>query len=131
MQAPSSPSVCRPQLSFGVSWRSRSYRGKNVTSSDDDAPTNTLRAAINSPRGVVVAIVLGLSALGGAVAGGVAALIAAIVLTPSEPMSVGRVALMAIEYGLVAGLAGAVLGTVVAFGALRRVALGRLILCTN
>jgi hypothetical protein len=78
-----------------------------------------------------VAIVGGLSALGGAVAGGVAALIAATVLTPSEPMSVDKVALMAIEYGLVAGLAGAVLGTLVAFGALRRVALGRLILCTN
>jgi hypothetical protein len=78
-----------------------------------------------------MAIVGGLSALGGAVAGGVAALIAATVLTPSEPVSVGKVALMAIEYGLVAGLAGAVLGTVVAFGALRRVALGRLILCTN
>ena len=78
-----------------------------------------------------MAIVGGLSALGGAVAGGVAALIAATVLTPSEPMSAGKVALMAIEYGLVAGLAGAVLGTLVAFGALRRVALGTLILCTN
>lgn len=90
-----------------------------------------LRAAVNSPRGSVVAIVGGLSALGGAVAGGVAALIAAAVLTPSEPVSAAQIALMAIGYGFVAGLAGSVLGTIVAFGALRRVPLGRLILCTN
>jgi hypothetical protein len=99
--------------------------------SDDGSPTNALRAAVNSPRGNVVAIVGGLSALGGAVAGGVAALIAAAVLTPSEPVSAAEIALMAVEYGFVAGLGGSVLGTVVAFGALRRVPLGRLILCTN
>jgi len=102
-----------------------------MTWSDNGSPTNALRVAVNSPRGIVVAIVGGLSALGGAVAGGVAALIAAAVLTPSEPMSAAQVALMAVEYGFVAGLAGSVLGTLVAFGALRRVPLGRLILCTN
>lgn len=90
-----------------------------------------LRAAVNSPRVNVVAIVGGLSALGGSVAGGVAALIAAAVLTPSEPVSAAQIAWMAIGYGVVAGLAGSVLGTIVAFGALRRVPLGRLILCTN
>jgi MFS family permease len=90
-----------------------------------------VRAAANSPRANVVAIVGCLSALGGAVAGGVAALIAAAVLTPSEPVSAAQIALMAIGYGFVAGLAGSVLGTIVAFGALRRVPLGRLILCTN
>jgi hypothetical protein len=90
-----------------------------------------LRAAVNSPRGIVAAIVGGLSAVGGAVAGGVAALISATVLTPSEPVSATQITLMAIEYGFVAGLAGAVLGTIAAFGALRRVPLGRLILCTN
>lgn len=90
-----------------------------------------VRTAVNSPRANVVAIVGGLSALGGAVAGGVAALIAAAVLTPSEPVSAAQIALMAIGYGFAAGLAGSVLGTIVAFGALRRVPLGRLILCTN
>ena len=90
-----------------------------------------LRAAVNSPRANVVAIVGGLSALGGAVAGGVAALIAAAVLTPSEPVNAAQIVWMAIGYGFVAGLAGSVLGTIAAFGALRRVPLGRLILCTN
>jgi MFS family permease len=90
-----------------------------------------LRAAVNSPRAGVVAIVGGLSALGGAVAGGVAALVAAAVLTPSEPVSAAQIVLMAIGYGFAAGLAGSVLGTIVAFGTLRRVPLGRLILCTN
>jgi len=90
-----------------------------------------VRAAVNSPRNSVVAIVGGLSAVGGAVAGAVAALIAAAVLTPSEPVSAVQIALMAMGYGFVAGLAGAALGTIVAFGALRRVPLGRLILCTN
>ena len=99
--------------------------------SDGGSPSNASRAAVNSPRGTVVAIVGGLSALGGAVAGGVAALLAATVLTPSEPVSAARVALMAVEFGSVAGLAGSVLGTLVAFAALRRVPLGRLILCTN
>lgn len=78
-----------------------------------------------------MAIVGGLSALGGTVAGGAAALAAVAVLTPSEPVSAGQVALMVAEYGFVAGVAGAVLGTLVAFGALRRVSLGRLLLCTN
>lgn len=90
-----------------------------------------LRAAVNSPRAHVVAIVGGLSAFGGTVAGGVAALIAAAVLTPSEPVSAAQIAWMAIGYGFVAGLAGCVLGLISAFGALRRVPLGRLILCTN
>ena len=102
-----------------------------MTWSNDGSPINTLRVAVNSPRGIAVAIVGGLSALGGAVAGGVAALIAAAVLTPSEPMSAAQVALMAVEYGFAAGVAGSVLGTLVAFSALRRVALGRLLLCTN
>ena len=102
-----------------------------MTWSDNGSPANALRVAVNSPRGIVVAIVGGLSALGGAVAGGVAALIAAAVLTPSEPMSAAQVALMAVEYGFVAGVAGSVLGTLVAFGALRRVSLGSLLLCTN
>lgn len=102
-----------------------------MTWSDDGSPINTLRAAVNSPRGIAVAIVGGLSALGGAVAGGVAALIGAAVLTPTEPTSAAQVALMAVEYGLAAGVAGSVLGTLVAFSALRRVALGRLLLCTN
>jgi hypothetical protein len=93
--------------------------------------TNTARVATNSPRATVVAIVGGLSALGGAVAGGVAALIAAAVLTPTEPMSAAQVAWMAVGYGVVAGIAGAVLGILTGFGALRRVPLGRLILCTN
>jgi hypothetical protein len=102
-----------------------------MTWSDDGSPINTLRAAVNSPRGSAVAIVGGLSALGGAVAGGVAALIGAAVLTPTEPMSAAQVALMAVAYGFAAGVAGSVLGTLVAFSALRRVALGRLLLCTN
>lgn len=102
-----------------------------MTRSRDGSPANALRVAVNSPRGTVVAIVGALSALGGAVAGGVAALIAATVLTPSEPMRAAQVALMAVGYGLAAGVGGSVLGTIVAFGALRRVPLGRLILCTN
>jgi hypothetical protein len=78
-----------------------------------------------------VAIVGGLSAHGGAVAGGVAALIAAAVLTPSESVSAAQIASMAAGYGFVAALGGSVLGIVVAFGALRRVPLGRMLLCTN
>jgi hypothetical protein len=74
-----------------------------MTRSDDGPPTNILRAPVNSPRGILVLIVAGLSALGGAVAGGVAALIAATVLTPREPMSAAQVVLMAVQYGLVAG----------------------------
>jgi len=90
-----------------------------------------LRAAVNSPRASVVALIAGMSALGGAVAGGVAALIAAAVLTPSEPMTAARIALMALEYGLVAGVGGSALGTIVTFGALRRVPLGTILLRTN
>ena len=90
-----------------------------------------VRVAVNSPRNSVVAIVASLTALGGAVAGGVAALIAATVLTPTEPVGAAQVAMMAVEYGVGAGVAGAVLGTIVAFGALRRVPLGRLIVSTN
>jgi hypothetical protein len=105
--------------------------GRNTSYSDDGLPKSSFRVAVNSPRGNVVAIVGGLSALGGAVAGGVAALIAAAVLTPSEPVGAARIALMAVEYGFVAGVAGLVLGTIAAFGALRRVPLGKLLLCTN
>ncbi|MEO8032729.1 MAG: hypothetical protein ABJC74_11410 [Gemmatimonadota bacterium] len=78
-----------------------------------------------------MAIVGGVSALGGAVAGGIAALIAARVLRPSEPVTTAQIALMVVEYGFVAGVAGSVLGTIVAFGALRRVPLGQLVLGTN
>ena len=46
-------------------------------------------------------------------------------------MSVGQIAEMALGYGLAAGTGGAVLGTTVGFGALRRVPLGRLPLYTN
>lgn len=98
---------------------------------EDGSPASKMRAAVNSPRGNVVATVAGLSAIGGAVAGGVAALIAVAVLTPSEPVTAAEVVLMAVESGFVAGLAGAALGTLVAFGALRRVALGKLLLFTN
>jgi hypothetical protein len=103
----------------------------NMTPPRDGSSTNVLRAVVNSPRGVVVAIVGGLSAVGGAVAGAVAALIAASVLTPTEPVTAIRVALMAVQYGFVAGLGGGVLGTAVGFGGLRRVPLGRLLFWTN
>ena len=86
---------------------------------------------MNIPRLNVVAIVAGLSALGGLIAGGAAALIAAAVLTSSEPVGVATIATMALSYGLVSGLGGTALGTLIAFGALRRVALGRLVLFTN
>lgn len=99
--------------------------------SEGGSQKNALRAAVSSPRAKVVAIVGGLSALGGTLAGGVAALIAASVLTPTEPMSAASIAGMAASYGVIAGVAGSVLGTVVGFGALRRVPLGRLVLCTN
>jgi hypothetical protein len=81
-------------------------------------------------RSKVVALVGGLSALGGAVAGAVAAMIAAVVL-PHAPVSAAQIALIVAQNGLFAGVAGSVLGTVVAFGALRRVPLGKLLLCTN
>ncbi len=95
------------------------------------SPLKTLRAAVNGPRASAGAVVATLSAIGGAIAGGVAALIAAAVLTPAEPVSAGQIAAMAIGAGLEACIAGAVLGTVMAFGALRRVPLGRLVLYTN
>src|SRR5262245_46987464 len=82
-------------------------------------------------RSKVVALVGGLSALGGAVAGAVAATIAALVLKSDTPVSAAQIALIVAENGLFAGIAGSVLGTVVAFGALRRVPLGKLLLCTN
>jgi len=82
-------------------------------------------------RSKVVALVGGLSALGGAVAGAVAATIAFIVSKPDTPVSAAQIALIVAENGLFAGVAGFVLGTVVAFGALRRVPLGKLLLCTN
>jgi hypothetical protein len=91
----------------------------------------TARSGMRSPLADVVAIVGGLNAVGGAVAGAVAALIGASVLTPTEPVTAAQIAVMALEYGLVAGVAGAVLGTAVAFGALRRVPLGRIALATN
>ena len=77
----------------------------------------------------VVALVATVCAVGGAVAGATAALLAAAVLTPSEPVTAGDVARMALGYGLTTGVAAAVLGTPVAFGALRRVSLGRVLLC--
>ena len=81
-------------------------------------------------RSKVVALVGGLSALGGAVAGAVAATIAMIVLKP-EPVNAAQIAVIVAQNGLFAGVAGSLLGTVVAFGALRRVPLGKLLLCTN
>jgi len=82
-------------------------------------------------RSKVVALVGVLSAIGGAVAGAVSALIAVTFLTPSAPLSAGQIALTVVENGAVGGVAGLVLGTIVAFGALRRVPLGKLILSTN
>jgi len=84
-------------------------------------------------RSKVVALVGGLSALGGAIAGALAATIAAIVLTPNAeyPVSAALIALIVAQNAIFAGVAGCVLGTVVAFGALRRVPLGKLLLCTN
>ena len=85
-------------------------------------------------RSKVVALVGGLSALGGAVAGAVAASIAAVaaVFAWGElPVSAAQIALIVAQNALFAGVAGSVLGTVVAFGALRRVPLGKLLLCTN
>lgn len=102
-----------------------------MTLSNSQSRIALLRAAINSPRASVVALVAWMSAAGGTIAGAVAALLAAAVLTPSEPVSGTQIALMALSYGVVAGVAGAILGTIVGFGALRRVPLGRLILCTN
>ena len=90
-----------------------------------------LRSSLNSPRAHVAAIVASFGAVGGAIAGGVAALIAAMVLTPNEPVSAAQIAEMALVYGVVAGVPAAVFGTLIAFGPLRRVPLGRIILGTN
>lgn len=90
-----------------------------------------LRSALNSPRAHVAAIVASFAAVGGAVAGGVAALINAMVRTPNEPVSAAQIAMMALAYGLIAGVPASVFGTLIAFGALRRVPLGRIILGTN
>jgi hypothetical protein len=90
-----------------------------------------MAATTRLSRGTVVAIVGGLSAVGGVIAGGLAALVGAAVLTPTEPLSAARIASMAAEYGVMVGVAGAVVGTIAAFGPLRRVPLGRLLLCTN
>ena len=76
----------------------------------------------------VVATVAGLSAVGGAIAGAATAAIAAAVLTPTTPMTGGELAVMIVECAAITGFAGGVLGTLAGFGALRRVALGRLIL---
>src|SRR5262245_48306776 len=85
-------------------------------------------------RSKVVALVGGLSALGGAIAGAVAASIAAVAAVfawGKLPVSAAQIALIVAQNALFAGVAGCVLGTVVAFGALRRVPLGKLLLCTN
>jgi len=82
-------------------------------------------------RSKVVALVGGLSAVGGAVAGAVAATIAAVFLRGTSPVSAAQIALIVAQNGLFAGIFGSVLGTVVAFGALRKVPLGKLFLCTN
>lgn len=81
-------------------------------------------------RSKVVALVGGLSALGGAIAGAVAATIALFVLRPTS-VSAAQIALVVAQNGLFAGVVGSVLGTAVAFGALRRVPLGKLLLWTN
>jgi hypothetical protein len=93
----------------------------------DRAPIQVL----NMTRSDVVAIVGGVSALSGGVAGAIAMFVAAIVLTPTEPVSNSQIAMMILENGLVFGLAGAVVGTLAAFGFVRRVPLGRLLLCTT
>lgn len=82
-------------------------------------------------RSDVVAIVGGLSALGGVVAGGIASLVAFTVLTPTEPVTAGQIALMTIESAFAVGVAGTIVGTLAAFGFLRRVPLGRLFVCTT
>jgi hypothetical protein len=82
-------------------------------------------------RADVVAIIGGLSGLSGAIAGAAAALVGAAVLTPTEPVTAGQIAMMATQNALVFGLAGMVVGTLAAFGFMRRVPLRRLIACTT
>jgi hypothetical protein len=79
-------------------------------------------------RDRVILLVSGVGAVGGAVAGAAAALLAALVLKPTTPATVSDVATMVLTYALVTGIAGAVLGTVVAFGFLRRVPLSRILI---
>lgn len=127
-----SPIGARRQCGGGIATVFTLNKGnENMTQPDEALPIHALRRSVNSPRAHVTAIVAGLCALGGAVAGAAAALIAAAVLTPSEPVTAAQIALMAVEYGVVAGVAGSVLGTAVGFGALRRVPLGRLVLYPN
>ena len=73
----------------------------------------------------VVALVAGLGALGGFVAGATGALLAVAILTPSAPVTIGDKVGMVLAYGAAAAVSGAVLGTGIAFAILRRVRLGR------
>ena len=74
----------------------------------------------------VVALVAGLGALGGFIAGATGALLAVAILTPSAPVTVGDKVTMVVAYGVVTAMSGAVLGTGLAFAILRRVRLGRI-----
>lgn len=74
----------------------------------------------------VVALVAGLGALGGFIAGATGALLAVVILTPSAPVTVGDKVTMVFAYGVVTAISGAVLGTGLAFAVLRRVRLGRI-----
>lgn len=76
-----------------------------------------------------VALVAGLGALGGFIAGATGALLAVAVLTPSAPVTLVDKAAMVLSYGAVAAASGAVLGTGLAFAMLRRVRLGRILAC--
>lgn len=80
-----------------------------------------------SVRERAAAVVGLLGAAGGFVAGAIGALAAVSVLTPTGPVSIGMKALMVLEYGLSGAFFGAVLGTAIAFAALRRVPLGRIV----
>lgn len=74
----------------------------------------------------VVALVAGLGALGGFIAGATGALLAVAILTPSAPVTVGDKLTMVFAYGVVTAISGAVLGTGLAFAFLRGVRLGRI-----
>jgi hypothetical protein len=75
----------------------------------------------------VILFVSGLGAGGGAIAGAAAAYLATLVLKPTEPVTAGDVATLVLTYAFVTGVAGAVLGTAVAFGLLRHVRLSRVL----
>ena len=75
----------------------------------------------------VILLVAALGGVGGAIAGAAAALLAALVLTPTVPTTTSDVSAMVLTYALVTGAAGAVLGTALAFGFLRRVPLFRVL----